>query len=103
MCFAGNFIGDYGAKQLAKSLANSTTLASLDLSGAWLCSMTPALVWMCIHSLSSPSATSHPNTNGNPYLYAVNYTFVVPCLLQTIAWSTYFFAPKWLDFQNGRN
>jgi len=33
MCFAGNGIGDEGAKQLAKSLENNTTLTLLDLFG----------------------------------------------------------------------
>ena len=32
-------------------------------------------------TLSSPSATCHPNTSGNPHIYAVNYTYVFPWLL----------------------
>ena len=38
---AGNGIGDEGAKQLAKSLANNTTLTSLDLRGTRWGSVTP--------------------------------------------------------------
>ena len=42
--FTGNGIGDEGAKQLAKSLANNATLTSLDLRGTRWCSVTPAFV-----------------------------------------------------------
>ena len=44
MRFAVNRIGDEGAKQLAKGLANNTTLTALDLRGTRCCSVPPALV-----------------------------------------------------------
>ena len=39
MSFAGEDIGDEGAKQLAKSLANNTTLTSLNLRGSRWCNV----------------------------------------------------------------
>ena len=51
--FAGNGIGDEGAKELAKSLANNTTLESLDLRGTRWFSVTPVFVRIYIHTFAA--------------------------------------------------
>ena len=59
---SGEGIGDEGAKELVKSLANNTTLTSLDLGGTRWCSVTPAFVRMYIHTHSRSTAMqSHTN------------------------------------------
>ena len=71
MWFAGEGIGDEGAKQLAKSLANNTTLTSLDLEGTRWCSVTPEFVCICIHTRwLSTAMQSQSKPNVNPALNA---------------------------------
>ena len=71
MWFAGNDIGDEGAKQLAKILEDNTALTSLGLEGTRWCSTTPAFVYIFIPPVTPPAVltltfsltrTSHPIT-----------------------------------------
>ena len=49
MWFAGNGIGDDGAKQLAKRLVSNTTLTSLDLRGTRCYISIHTYVWVFYH------------------------------------------------------
>ena len=67
MWFAGNDMGDDGPKQLAKSLANNTTLTSLDLRGTRWFSMTPACVRLCLYTCwCSTAMQSQTKPDVNP-------------------------------------
>ena len=76
MWFAGNGIGDEGAKELAKSLANSTTLTALDLTGNCapihthtlrrLISVSVTLTLAMTLILTLIQTPSYPNHNSNP-------------------------------------
>ena len=71
MWFAGNGIGDEGAKQLAKSLEKNTTLTSLGLRGIRWCNATPAVVSTCIHTCGYCAAMqSQTKPNVNPGISA---------------------------------
>ena len=59
-------IGDEGAKQLAKSLANNTALTSLELRGTRWCNVTPIFVRPCIHTRwcsTAMQSQTKPNVN----------------------------------------